>query len=365
MVAKDLHRKPFDEATETKLDIFERYVEEWLPVFIQSNKKAIIVDFFAGPGKDVRGNPGSPLRILKIISKYADSIELKNFELRVIFNELNQSKCTQLKENLVTYNSKKFCTIECFNKDFKELFDQMREELRSTPALLFMDQNGIKHINKEILLSLDKFRKTDFIFFISSSHFNRFVDDFSFKKHLPFISREDIDKENYYSIHRQIYDAYKKMLHENSKLRLYPFSIKRRASINGLIFGTQHVLGADKFLTILWKKNPINGEADFDIDDDVQKKEQGVLFAEFERKTKIEAFEESLEEFIAKKETLTNKDIYEFTLENGFISTHAHQKISKLVKQGKLEKLFTGRGNFIGYKQCCKKEEKRFKWIKK
>ena len=30
----DLHRHPFDEGTITKLEIFEAYTKEWLPVFV-------------------------------------------------------------------------------------------------------------------------------------------------------------------------------------------------------------------------------------------------------------------------------------------------------------------------------------------
>jgi len=34
MPAADFHDKPFDEGTLTKLQIFELYAREWLPVFL-------------------------------------------------------------------------------------------------------------------------------------------------------------------------------------------------------------------------------------------------------------------------------------------------------------------------------------------
>jgi len=65
----DFHEKPFDEGTETKLQIFELYAREWLPVFLARTaplKREIhIFDFFAGPGADSVGNLGSPLRLLR------------------------------------------------------------------------------------------------------------------------------------------------------------------------------------------------------------------------------------------------------------------------------------------------------------
>ncbi len=46
-MSKDFHDKPFDDATKTKLELYQKYVEEWLPVFIKYKIKNInIFDFF-------------------------------------------------------------------------------------------------------------------------------------------------------------------------------------------------------------------------------------------------------------------------------------------------------------------------------
>ncbi len=58
----DLHRHPFDEGTITKLEIFEAYTKEWLPVFVMSPYQHIcIFDLFAGTGRDQKGVAGSPI----------------------------------------------------------------------------------------------------------------------------------------------------------------------------------------------------------------------------------------------------------------------------------------------------------------
>jgi len=65
----DFHEKPFDEGTITKLQIFELYAREWIPVFLASSRpprsEIHVFDFFAGPGVDGNGEPGSPLRVLR------------------------------------------------------------------------------------------------------------------------------------------------------------------------------------------------------------------------------------------------------------------------------------------------------------
>ncbi|MBL7827002.1 MAG: hypothetical protein JNJ57_10255 [Saprospiraceae bacterium] len=61
---KDLHEKPFDEATLAKLKIFEDYAQAWLPTFIMYGEPVIcLFDFFAGTGYDKNGAPGSPIRL--------------------------------------------------------------------------------------------------------------------------------------------------------------------------------------------------------------------------------------------------------------------------------------------------------------
>ena len=65
MPGKNIHKEPFDEGTITKLEIFQRYAREWLPVFVMDKRKKVnIFDFFAGTGYDGAGVPGSPIRIL-------------------------------------------------------------------------------------------------------------------------------------------------------------------------------------------------------------------------------------------------------------------------------------------------------------
>lgn len=52
-MSKDLHEKPFDDATIAKLEIFEDYAQAWLPTPVLSGKPVIcIFDFFAGTGYD-------------------------------------------------------------------------------------------------------------------------------------------------------------------------------------------------------------------------------------------------------------------------------------------------------------------------
>lgn len=54
-------RWPIEPHTQTKHLILRRYLEAWLPIMARSNGRILFVDGFAGPGRYVGGEEGSPL----------------------------------------------------------------------------------------------------------------------------------------------------------------------------------------------------------------------------------------------------------------------------------------------------------------
>src|SRR5688572_24066133 len=95
-MAKDLFKKPFDDGTIDKLEIFEDYFKAWLPVFIARQeiiwKEIQIFDLFAGEGTDSKGTFGSPMRILKILNENADLIRTSKVKIRIVINEFDKEK---------------------------------------------------------------------------------------------------------------------------------------------------------------------------------------------------------------------------------------------------------------------------------
>jgi three-Cys-motif partner protein len=362
MSAKDLHKESFTEETITKLEIFEKYLESWLPVAIESPfiKEVNICDFFAGSGKDVDGTKGTPLRIIDVINKFKDSIVENELRIHVLYNDDKRVKCEQLRQ-LVEQEQKglgvlnHYLEIEIFNQDFKELFNSKKTLLKNGFNLFFLDQSGIKQVTEDIFLELVNFPTTDFIFFVSSSYFKRFASEF--KRHFPDINLQDISMTKQTEMHKLILQYYRDKIPSGSKVKLYPFTIKKGANVYGLIFGTKHPLGVDKFLKIAWKKNTLNGVANFDIDDDWQAK-QMVLFGQ-KKLSKIEKYEHELEKHIMSKREISNIELFDYTLENGHIGAHTVEVLKRLKKNNKIE--YEGHP-CISYDKCYKKKEpKHFK----
>jgi len=168
--------------------------------------------------------------------------------------------------------------------------------------------------------------------FVSSSFVNRF----DFPDHIPGFT---IDKKNkdYFHIHQNLIEYYKKWIPPGSNLKLYPFSLKKENSGNiyGLIFGSKNLLGVEKFLKVAWNKNRLNGCANYDIDRDLAKGQRS-LFGD-DKLTKLELFENDLRGFILSSEMRTNQEVLDFTFNAGHIPTHAKEVLIKMRNEKLIE----------------------------
>lgn len=339
MAIKNLHESPFDDATIAKLSIFEDYAQAWLPVFIMQGKpKICIFDFFAGTGYDKQGVEGSSVRLLKKIKEQAHHANEKGVEVVVFLNEYDINKFQQLKHAceeflLANPDIAKISKVNYYNEDFEKLFPRLLPEIKKYPSLVYLDQNGIKFLKAEYIWALEKTQQTDFLYFVASSYFNRFGNVKEFKQHFT-VDMEEISKAPYEFIHRVLLNQIKTFRPAESELKLYPFSLKKGSNIYGIVFGAKHIRAVDKFLEVAWRKDPICGEANFDINQESQKA-QGSLFGD-RLLTKIESFEQTLREKILTAELRNNIEVYIFTLEQGHLGKHAADVLRSMKKENKI-----------------------------
>lgn len=142
-------------------------------------------------------------------------------------------------------------------------------------------------------------------------------------------SKEELEETKYPKMHRLVIEKLRSSLPKDSSLMLYPFSLKKGENYYGIIFGAKHLRAVDKFLNLSWKINSINGEANFDIDDEMQLKLYESTIS------KIDKFKLELRNWILEKNTITNIDILKFTYLKGHIPKHAVEEV-KLMKNEKL-----------------------------
>lgn len=365
MANKDLHIKPFDSGTIAKLEIFEDYAQAWIPTFVMRGDSHIhIFDFFSGPGYDCNNVAGSPIRLLSKINEQLGNILNKGTKIIVHLNEFEPKKKIQNKFNLLQKNCetflqehskfKYFLTVKYYNKDAAELFDELLPIIAKYPSLVYLDQNGIKFISPAYLNQLEKLRTTDFLFFVSSSYFKRYGNTPEFQQVLKF-KPEELRKAAHTNMHKVVLEKLKSNLSERSQLKLFPYSIKKGTNIFGIIFGATHYRAVDKFLSIGWRKNEINGEADYDIDEDISKSQLEMFGSR--KLTKIEKFRNELESHITKGTITNNKEALLFTYETGNYYRYANELLKDLKKQKKV--FYEGSTPGISYDNVFNKKKQR------
>lgn len=360
MSQKDLHENPFDEGTIAKLEIFEDYAQAWIPTFVMQGIPTIcIFDFFAGTGYDINGIAGSPIRILEKLKQQIGNIFQKKVKIIVYLNEFEPDKKSQIKFEIL----KKACTeylelnkdvdraikIKYFNEDFEDLFPKLQNEIKQFPSLVYLDQNGIKFLSDKYLLAFEKMNQTDFLYFVSSSYFKRLGDTKEFKKHVN-LDINELKSNPYKFIHKNVIEQLRKKLPDRTKLKLYPFSLKKGPNIFGIVFGAKHPLAVDKFLNIAWKRSPINGDANFDIYDDSIKIQLDIF--DGKKLTKLEKFKENLRAKVLLGEIKNNIEALNYVHEQGHIGKHASACLKEMKKEGKIN--YEGSSPLITYDNIYK-----------
>lgn len=212
MSPDDFHHKPFDEGTLTKLQIFELYAREWLPVLLAREKPwrdAIhVFDFFAGPGTDRDNVPGSPLRLLRQLQEYQGAQGWGKVQIWVHFYDEDSVKIAQLKGNIVDHGLQ----LPSVNFDiqalrFEDAFLASEPTLADSEAakLVLIDQTGVAHVTPQVFRKLVNSPTCDFLLFLSSSTLHRFRDH-------PAIWQKIDRPEDCYHVHREALEYYRELL---------------------------------------------------------------------------------------------------------------------------------------------------------
>ncbi len=338
----DFHDVPFSESTKVKLALFKGYFTEWLPTFLHRRpqpSKINVVDFFSGPGEDVEHAPGSPQLILEQMRIFKNQMGAWKGKLHVLFNDSHRSKVEKLRELLDRRFSDvlSYVDVEIRNEEFEDLFDELRPKFAETDAanLLFVDQSGLSEMPIKTFLSIVALDRTDLLFFISSSTVVRFHDLEEIKRLLP-IPEGLIHTTEYCRIHKLVRAYYQSQVPAGREYYMSDFSLKKDANIYGVIFGSNHLRGLDKFVRTCWKLDEKTGQANYDIDR--ENIDDSVPYLIQPVPKKVSLYQDALALLIKNGTLHSNRDVIVHYLTNGMLCSHAKPVLAKLRAEGVIEK---------------------------
>ena len=175
--------------------------------------------------------------------------------------------------------------------------------------------------------------KTDFIFFIASSALKRFKNHPAMKKYFE-ANKIPFDLTNSRQCHKAVADYYKSLLPDGLEYYIHHFTIRKGTNYYGLIFGTGHTLGMEKFLKVCWDEDKLAGESNCNEELDFEK---DTFFYNVNNSNKLLKVKESLSNRILLGLIDNNKDGMKFVLNEGCLPKVYVEVIQKLIKDKKVQ----------------------------
>ena len=337
--SRNIHAEPFDDETLVKLEIFSQYARAWVPTFAHKRYSILMIDAFAGPGVDIQGRNGSPLLFLSAIREQRGRLLANRSSVKLVLNDITKSKVDELRSRITPMveneeDLRRLVQLSFSSMDAIALLKNVLDNPDDNPVLVCIDQNGIRALSAEIIELLSRWSRLDLLMFCSSSYIGRFGDTPEFKGYIDYLDIESIRNQPSHMQHRELTRQIRSRFSDKHHLKFASFSIKKGGNTYGVIFGSHSYRGIEKFLDVAWNLNKTNGEANFDIDGDLDKVRQPDLFGA--RRTKKQLFEDDLLEKIRDRRLQTNLDVYPFTLESGFLPTHAKDALRDFKSNGNI-----------------------------
>ncbi len=350
LAKKDFHNLKFDRGTISKLEVFKEYFKESFPVFLHSPyfDEIYVYDFFAGQGKNSNNEYGTAFHILEEIKPYCEEIRRSNKKVYLVFNDNKESEILGSNISEFLCYCQRNCDIECvfvkgknlivkkenFESYFSIIYPAMLNK-RKAAKLLYLDPFKFI-IDSKLFERLINIPFADFICFMPSFFLRRFPELPTFKNYID-TSKIDYKESIPEHCHRVIADYFKAIIPMDREYYIGSFSIKKDSGYYGLLFGSSHTLGAEKFQKVCWKIDKITGEADYNIDRELIYGYQDVLFEEEKTPKKIKQFNIDLENQINSGKILTDIDAYKFALKNRCLVKHSADLLKRLMKDKKIE----------------------------
>jgi three-Cys-motif partner protein len=332
--------------SEVKIRLLKLYLERYLNIL--STSKYIgdihVYDLFCGEGIYENKDKGSPIVILETIKNifYANKAKgTQTDKFHCFFNDIEKKKIEKLKAEIASrkLHYPEIGTLNFTESDYKNILPNVVSQidaLKKEKAFVFVDPYGYKDIKVTDIKSLLQSNKSEVLLFLPTQFMFRFESKGTPECLVDFISElMPVDQwpisETGIDFIENLTDAFRNSL--GNDYFVDSFIITRdKNQFFCLFFFTSHIYGFDRMLDAKWEIDEEEGRG-------WQYQSENSLFSQLEKKANTVKFEERLFEFL--KVAKTNRELYQFTLHNGHLPSHANEILMKLQTDGKLIALKT------------------------
>lgn len=353
------------EHSEAKVALYETYLSIYLNVLsrVPSVRKIFIVDPLCGEGIYQNNAKGSPLIALETVRNhyYANNETCPNVTLWFNDNEVSEIeegvyKVDRVRRFSSTISTPANVNIRFDREDYESILPKMLEEVRRTAqakGLFFIDPYGYKERSVAEIRTILEVGDTEVLLFMPGSYMYRFAESstrapFPGSEHLQRFLTELFGNEiprftSAYHFIEQVRDKFRDHLGPKGYF-VDTFIIERgHGLVYGLFFFTGNIYGFEKMVEAKWKRDAHHGRGHS------HDKKGKPLFSEIESS----GYTQKLAGYISGAGHRTNKDLYRFGLEKGFLPKHTNEVLDRWKKQERLE-VFTldgivARGHYLSH----------------
>src|SRR5438445_3017606 len=137
-----------------KHHILRRYIQAWLPIMSKGNARLVIVDAFAGPGRYLGGEEGSPLILLKAYLNHSYRARMKS-EVIYLFIEERRDRVEHLRSELSQLSLPENVKVDIEHGRYEQIFGSRLHALQEqgrelAPTFAFVDPFGYSDASMDL-----------------------------------------------------------------------------------------------------------------------------------------------------------------------------------------------------------------------
>lgn len=263
---------PYTEHTRAKHQLLVGYLHAWFPIIASQSNAINVIDGFAGPGRYVDGEPGSPLLMIDAFVGHRNaSPAMKAADVYFDFVEERHDRVEYLQDQLSKLTLPANVHIEPVHEgSFDDVMSKILDGIPATaglaPTFAFVDPFGYTGHGIQLSSRILRFKKCEVLIYVPWPHIARFIHQSSIEAALDNLFGDTSWKAARVakgkSAERILNDLFLERVRQAAGFAL-PFEIDA-ASGRGwagytLYFGTRSIRGLEKMKQAMWKVDPTEG----------------------------------------------------------------------------------------------------------
>jgi len=321
------------EITAAKIKFYKDYIGTYLIKVLMAYGTCYVADLFCGPGKNGQEN-GSPLVLIEEAKKMLESPVLlrkfKNPAIDIFFNDINTSHISNLRSELSNLpTTRGICIEKPTSKHFRDVLAGMSRILKyGSPKFFFLDPFTYSDVELEDIAYLMQSPHTEVLLFMPAFFAYRFSGCDTEEKTKKFLEAFTTRGGTGYKNFHDFMDSMKTKVKASLCLDyVRPIILDAGSKKNVLLFLTKSRQGMALMNEIVWKNTDDGQTFNVNADDS-----NLLLFGDSEIKSgshEVARFEKLLCAEIKSRKSMTNVDIINFAVKEGFLPKHADFIINK------------------------------------